>query len=413
MDLKNIDTSMDTRILSNMITDDFYKRLNRAHEDGHLVAWSTAMAAQEFLTTMGVLVAYPENFSATLAAKGYGARYIAESEKAGFSNDICSYAGINLGYIQSMHNEEINIPKPDFLVTCNTSCDQLSKWFENVSYHFNVPIFCIDMPTNYSMPALDNRIDYIVDQFKDFVHQLEIWCNKPFDYDKYAKVMRTSIRASQLWMKSMGKANNIPSPMDGYNIFNYLATIVTERGIEDTAEFYNLVDLEMQRYIEENKSQFKGEQKYRILWEGIACWPYLAHNYKQLKKNNVLFTSSMYPLAWDLQYEMFDIRSMARAYSKVYSNCGTEFNVATREKMAADGHCDGIIYNMNRSCKIMSMPLIEQTKLLYEKNGLPYMIFDGDQGNPNNFSQAQFETRLQALVEEMEARKNEQEGQAQ
>ena len=41
-----------------------------------------------------------------------------------------------------------------------------------------------------------------------------------------------------------------------------------------------------------------------------------------------------------------------------------------------------------------------------ERTGLPYSGFDGDQADPRNFTDAQFETRVQGLVEVMEERKN-------
>ena len=40
-----------------------------------------------------------------------------------------------------------------------------------------------------------------------------------------------------------------------------------------------------------------------------------------------------------------------------------------------------------------------------EETGLPYAGFDGDQADPRAFTNAQFETRIQGLVEVMEERK--------
>ena len=40
-----------------------------------------------------------------------------------------------------------------------------------------------------------------------------------------------------------------------------------------------------------------------------------------------------------------------------------------------------------------------------EEVGLPSCIFDGDQTDPRVFSQAQYETRIQALLEMMEEKK--------
>ena len=60
---------------------------------------------------------------------------------------------------------------------------------------------------------------------------------------------------------------------------------------------------------------------------------------------------------------------------------------------------------MNRSCKLMSFIQYEMERKVFEETGIPYAGFDGDQADPRNFSKAQFETRLQGLVEVMEERK--------
>ena len=52
---------------------------------------------------------------------------------------------------------------------------------------------------------------------------------------------------------------------------------------------------------------------------------------------------------------------------------------------------------------IGKMPV--SNRLLSEKYGIPATTFDGDQSDPRILSKAQFETRLQGLVEIMEANK--------
>ena len=49
----------------------------------------------------------------------------------------------------------------------------------------------------------------------------------------------------------------------------------------------------------------------------------------------------------------------------------------------------------------------EVQRRVQEKTGVPSVIFDGDQTDPRAFSLAQYETRIQALVEMMEQRKKE------
>ena len=50
----------------------------------------------------------------------------------------------------------------------------------------------------------------------------------------------------------------------------------------------------------------------------------------------------------------------------------------------------------------MSFLNVETAEIIKEANGKPYVSFDGDQTDPNVYSEAQYETRVQALVEMME-----------
>ena len=50
----------------------------------------------------------------------------------------------------------------------------------------------------------------------------------------------------------------------------------------------------------------------------------------------------------------------------------------------------------------MSFLNVETAERIQEKNGLPYVSFDGDQTDPRNFAPAQYDTRVQALGEMME-----------
>ena len=49
-------------------------------------------------------------------------------------------------------------------------------------------MYCRDVPFNHTMPIPQHSKDYIVDQFKEAIAQLEEICGRPFDYDKFFKV---------------------------------------------------------------------------------------------------------------------------------------------------------------------------------------------------------------------------------
>lgn len=141
------------------------------------------------------------------------------------------------------------------------------------------------------------------------------------------------------------------------------------------------------------------------MWEGIACWPYLSHNFKTLKSHGINMTGSTYPAAWAINYDKADIRSMAKAYISICNNQSLPVQIQNRVDIMEEYKCDGAVYHVNRSCKNMDFMQIEVQKAVAERTGKPYVSFDGDQSDPRNFSQAQFETRVQGLVEMMETQK--------
>ena len=73
---------------------------------------------------------------------------------------------------------------------------------------------------------------------------------------------------------------------------------------------------------------------------------------------------------------------------------------------------DGVLVHYNRSCKPWSGYMAEMQRRFTDDLGVPCAGFDGDQADPRNFNEAQYETRVQGLVEAMEANKAKKEAEA-
>ncbi|AOT71310.1 2-hydroxyacyl-CoA dehydratase subunit D [Geosporobacter ferrireducens] len=395
---------------------DYYLDLNKARYNGRKVAWASSIVPQEFMEVMNIAVAYPENHSAAIAAKKGALPYIDQAEKMGYSNDICSYARINLAYAAMKTNEIPPLPKPNFVVCTNNICNVLIKWYESLAKHFKVPFFLIDVPFNHENcgvneetstfnPIPQDRIDYVKAQFEEFIKFLEDICGKKFDYEKFKEVMTISNRTAKAWSKAMNYASMMPTPLDGFNMFNYMAMMVCLRGKKESAMLYEMIAAEMEENIKAGKSQFPGEQKYRIMWDGIACWPYLKHNYTSMLKNGVVISGSTYPKAWEIVYEVGNMDELASIYAGIGNNRNLADQRDIRAVIQRSCKCDGVIYHMNRSCKVMDFMQPEMRRQISEITNIPFVSFDGDQSDPKNFSEAQFETRVEALVENMKGNK--------
>ena len=92
---------------------------------------------------------------------------------------------------------------------------------------------------------------------------------------------------------------------------------------------------------------------------------------------------------------------MARAYCFASTNGDNASTMISRRLEALERFgCEGTVYHVNRNCQMM-----EVQRQLSKKAGVPYTSFDGDQADYRNYSEAQFETRIQGLVEVMRQNK--------
>lgn len=393
-----------------------YQDAREAHANGKLVCWAASIIPTEFCEVMDVCMIYPENHAAAIGAKKGALAMIEVAERKGYSPDNCSYARINLAYMDLLVEEARTgitpvalancpgprAPLPDFIMICNNICNTLLKWYENLAVELDIPYIIIDTPYNHTMPVPQYTKDYIMDQFKYAIKQLEEVCKKPFDYDKFIKVQEQTQRTVAAWDRAMGMAAIVPSPLNGFDMFNYMALIVCTKSKFDAEDTFNTLADELEAKAKCGEDAFKGGEKFRFAWEGIACWPYLSYTYKALKKLGMNLVGSTYPDTWSTHYEIDDLEGMAEAYAKTYSNTCIENKVDVISNVLMRTNCTGMTYHMNRSCKLMSFLNAEEGELISERTGVPYVTFDGDQTDPRNFSEAQFDTRIQALSEIME-----------
>lgn len=402
-----------SRILVNNQTAEIYARAWEAKAKGEPVGWSTAIFPQEICEALGVPILYPENNAAAVSAKHLGEQFIEHAEGAmRYPINICSYARLNIGMadkIQEPDFEKIDpaLPSPDFLLLANNSCTQLMKWYENLARNLNIPIFFIDCLFNYyeTQPA-PHKIKYLRSQIENYITNMENFLGRKLDWDRFLEVQKRSQINRKLFNEIVELNARTPSPMSGFDFFNYMSPLVLCRGSESTTTIYEQLKREVEEHIANNTSTFPAEEQYRVHWEGIACWPNLGHNLKTLKNYNVNAVMNGYVTAWDVAYEPGDLDGMAKAYQISSTNSlSTPSIMEKRIESIKQFNCEGMLCHVNRSCKLMTFHIFVGREIIEQQAGVPCANFDGDQADSRVFSEAQFETRLQSLVEIMKENK--------
>ena len=378
-----------------------YSDCVEAKKRGELVGWCASNFPVEIPETLGLYVCYPENQAAGIAARGGGERMCSESEGDGYSNDICAYARISLAYMKLKDAPEQNMPQPDFVLCCNNICNCMIKWYENIAKELDIPMIMIDIPFNPDYEVSDAMTEYIRAQFWDAIHQLEKITGKKWDDEKYKKVKEISGRSSRAWLEATAQAKYKPSPFNGFDLLNHMAVMVTARGKEEAADAMETLLKEYKENHEKGESTFKGEEKYRIMFEGIACWPWLRVTSTALKSRGINMVTTIYADAFGFIYDDFD--GMCRAYAGVPNCMNIEKARDKRIKLCKDNSVEGLLVHTNRSCKLWSGFMPEMSRQVADACSIPLTSFDGDQADPRNFSEAQYETRVQGLMEIMEA----------
>ena len=387
----------------NQIAAKAYSDVQAAKERGEKIGWISSNFPVEIPETLGIPVCYPENQAAGIAARGGGVRLCEVAEGEGYSNDICAYARISMAYAQVKDAPEQNMPMPDFVLCCNNICNCMIKWYENLAKDLDIPMILIDIPFNPDDEVSDAEVTYVKNQFWAAIHQLEELTGKKWSDERYQEVMEYSGRTSRAWLAATACAKYEPSPFNGFDLLNHMAVMVTARGKPEAADAMETLLKEYEENHATGKSTFRGEEKYRIMFEGIACWPWLRVTATGMKDRGINMVTTIYADAFGFIYDDFD--GMCRAYCRVPNAINLEVARDKRVKLCQDNHVEGLLVHVNRSCKLWSGFMQEMSRQIGEKCDIPVTSFDGDQADARNFSEAQYDTRVQALTEIMDSRK--------
>lgn len=382
------------------VVDQVYKNAWDAKKRGEPVGWSSSKFPSEIAEALGLAVCYPENQAAAISAKKGGERMCEHAEAMGFDNDICGYARISLAYAAGHEADEKPMPQPDFVLCCNNICNCMTKWYENIARIHDIPLIMIDVPYNNTTEVNDDYVEYIRGQFDDAIKQLEDIAGRKMDEKKFEEACANSNRTASAWLKVCNYLQYKPSPFAGFDLFNHMAVVVTARGKVEAAEGFEQLAEELEENVRTGKTTWKYEEKHRIMFEGIPCWPQLQSLFKPLKENGINTTAVVYAPAFGFVYNNMD--EMMKAYCKAPNSVCLETGVEWREGICRDNHVDGILVHYNRSCKPWSGYMPEMERRFRKDLGIPVVGFDGDQADPRNYSEEQYITRVQGLYEVME-----------
>ncbi len=120
-----------------------FDRLEQARENGEPVVYTFVPGnLTELIRSFGALPVLPEINALQSGMRKLSGDYVAEAERAGHSEDVCTYVKCDIGMMRAgnMGPMGTRLPKPDLLLLSYTGCYTFMKWFELLREEYDCPV---------------------------------------------------------------------------------------------------------------------------------------------------------------------------------------------------------------------------------------------------------------------------------
>jgi len=371
---------------------------------GKKIAWITSGGPVEPLYAAGIIPVYPENHGAMCGASRMGPKLGEQAEALGYSRDLCSYARCDIACAVHGGGPIGGLPRPDLLVCCNNICGTVTKWYEVLARHFNVPMVLIDTPYLHDGQLPDHTSRYVRAQFDDLIEAIENVTRRRFSERRLQRAMGLSLECVQAWQRVLGYCEHRPAPITCFDAFAHMAPIVTLRGTRWAVRYYRHLEAEIAQRVERGFGAVP-EERHRLLWDNIPIWYDIRNLFKHLAARSACLVADTYTNAWVM--DRFDQRrsldSLAEAYASIYLNIGTPQRFRQVAELARRFSVDGVVMHSNRSCKPYSFGQLDIQRMIRDELGLPCLMIEADMTDSRSYSREQVRARLDAFLETLEA----------
>ena len=399
--------------LSKVVGDAYLNLHSRAGEGAFVIWIAINVPAELFLGFDNLVYGVPESHAALNAAKGVGVRQCEKAENLGYSTDLCSYARIDIGSVSDGGKDSptFGLPKPDLLVSDTNNCSLLVKWFDVHHRKMGVPHFIVDVPFCYEPQQAKDR-NYIMGQFRDLIRTIETLSGQKYDNDKVLAAVKNTSDGIRHWKRFLSFAEHRPSGITAFDSFVQMAPFLVARGTRQFADHYQLLAEETEDRVAQGNFPVPDE-KYRLFWDNIAPWHQLRNMSGSLAALGANIVGATYTSCIGTVEGSFDlfeynggdpIEYCARTQNSYMCPHGMKLRGQSMQAVVEKLHIDGIVFASNRSCKPYSLTQMDQQKLMTEQFGVPSVMIDVDHADARKYSKESTFTRLEALLEQIEAR---------
>jgi benzoyl-CoA reductase subunit B len=399
-----------------------FARLEQAPQTGEPVVYTFVPGnLTELIRSFDALPVLPEINALQSGMRKLSADYIAEAERAGHSEDVCTYVKCDIGMLKSgnIGPAGTKLPKPDLLLLSYTGCYTFMKWFELLREEYACPAVFFHVPYQGDGRLEPEHRQYMLRQLREqVIPALERATGRKYDEDKLRAGLSHAAQAEDDLVAVLQSAKQKPSPIDGYfGTVYYVGPIFSAfRGTPEGVAYYRALREE----IEERAAAGLGpvtpdgplnDQRYRLVVEGPPNWTHFRDFWKMFSDEGAVVVASTYTKVggtYDFGFR-HDPSDPLGTLADYCSGCYTNLNLPSRIDMLVrylqEYQADGFLINSVKSCNSFSAGQLVILREVEKRTGIPGAFIESDLVDPRYFSAANIKNRLESYFQMIDARR--------
>ncbi len=401
------------RELQRRLVEEYYRGLAEAGGPQRPVAYMLVGGnLTEIVRSFGYEVVFPEIVALNCAIKHRSLENILHAEAMGYGLDVCGYVKNDLG-LQDLGGSTPfgRIPRPDLLVCSFSGCYVYVKWWEALAESYGAPMFTYDVPYLREEVPYKEDIQYMVAQLWEFVHQLEKRTGRAFDMEELKRVLRETRRAEEGWARYLRAGRLRPSPIEAYfEAIFYMFPINVLRGTAQAADFYDVVNAEVERRVREGNLPLP-EEKVRVLVEGVPPYTNYRTFWDFFRKWGAVSVVATYPKVGGL-FDRGFLHDPARPFESIaeyslgaYVNQSWTLRRKLIQEYLREYSVDAVVIHGIKSCRSFTAGQGDLRDWLIHDQGVPTLYIESDHQDPRYFAPAQIKNRMDAFFESLDQRR--------
>ena len=368
----------------------------RLFAPGARLAWCGVLAPFDLLAALGVDSCFVEFVGAMLSSTGTVTPSLEKAEGLGYAAEACGYHRAVMGA-----TAQGILPRPEFLVATSAPCNGGLAVVEDLARQFGRDLFVLHIPHGED----DEAVWWLSAQLRELVRFVERRTGQRLDPGRLRAAIERTNRAREALAEVGALARLVPSPVRPRDLMNLAFVVSLLLGKEEGVALAETYRDEYRRKVEQGVPGIPDE-RLRLLWiqnriqfrHGLEAM--LAERYGAL-----IVVDELNDVGWWDPIDPDDPwEGLARRMLHNPLNGEVARRIVNLQRLAREYRVDGAIHPCHWGCRqgTGARGLLANG---LRAAGVPMLALEVDCVDARNFSPGQLQTRIEAFMEMLPARR--------